>query len=382
MKEMSDFSKYKNGIITIEIQSLIPERFINLLWKKDVKIKKIKKNTITTITMEISLKDYGKVEECARITNSKVKIVKRRGITFFWLKLKKRTALIFGIALFVGILYYLSTFIWVINIVTDKTLSPYEIRQQLYGYGIKPGISKNNLNVYSLEEKMQKGNNDIMWIKIRPEGSKLNVSVLEKQSPPKIIVDESPCNVVAKRDGQVEWVYSAAGTSIVKNGTIVKKGQVLIKGEQGKEGSTYLVHAIGNVIAKTFYEEYKEVQVTGMKKERTGKIIENFFIEINGKKIYFINNINKFKYYDKIITTNLFIKKETYYELKEVPFKLDSKKVIEITSNELYNSIILKFDKSIKVVNKIVDAVPNGNSYNIRVAVVAEENIAIQEKIQ
>ena len=382
MKEMSDFSKYKNGIITIEIQSLIPERFINLLWKKDVKIKKIKKNTITTMTMEISLKDYGAIEECAKVTGTKVKIVKRRGITFFWFKLKKRIAFVFGIALFVSILYYLSTFIWVIEIITDKTLSPYEIRQQLYDYGIKPGLNKNNLHVYSLEEKMQKGNDDIMWIKIRPEGSKLKVSVLQRQSPPEIIKDEEPCNIVAKRDGQVEWVYSTTGTSIVKSGTIVKKGQLLIKGEQGKEGSTYAVHAKGNVVAKTFYEEYKEVQVTGKKAERTGKIIENSYVEIKGKKIYFKNSINKFNNYDKIISNNLFIKKETYYELKEVSFTLDIKKVIEDTSNELYNNIILKLDKSIKVLNKIVDEVPSGDKYTIRVAVVAEENIAALEKIQ
>jgi similar to stage IV sporulation protein len=382
MKEMSDFSKYKNGVITIEIQSLIPERFINLLWKKDVQIKKIKKNTITTMTMEISLKDYGKVEECARITKAKVKVVGRRGFTFLWLKLRKRTAFVFGIGLFACILYFLSTFIWVIEIVTDKTLSPYEIRRQLYEYGIKPGINKNNLHVYTLEEKMQKGNEDIMWIKIRHEGSKLKVSVLQRQSPPAIIAEGDPCNVIAKRDGVVEWVYSTAGTSIVKNGAIVKKGQVLIKGEQGKEGSTYQVHAKGNVVAKTFYEESKDVQVAGTKTERTGKTIENSYIQIKDKKIYFKNSINKFNNYDKIISNKLFIKKETYYELKEVPFKLDTKKVIEDTSNELYNSIILKLDKSIKVLSKVVEAVPSGDNYNIRVAVIAEENIAVPEKIQ
>lgn len=382
MKEMSDFSKYKNGTITIEIQSLIPERFINLLWKKDVRIKKIKKITITVMTMEIALKDYGAVEECARITNTKVKIVERRGLTFLWLKLKKRTALIFGIILFAGILYYLSTFIWVIEIVTDKTLSPYEIRQQLYEYGIKPGLSKSKLHVYSLEENMQKGNDDIMWIKIRPEGSKLKVSVLQRQSPPEVIAEADPCNVVAKRDGQVEWIYSTAGTSLVKGGAIVKKGDVLIKGEQGKEGSTYPVHAKGNVVAKTFYEENKEIQVSGTKKERTGKKVESLYVEIRGKKIFFKNSINKFNNYDKIVTNSLFIKKETYYELKEVQFTLDSKKVIEETSNELYNSIILKFNKSIKVIDKIVEASPNGDKYNIRVAVIAEENIAVPEKVQ
>ena len=133
MKEMSklNFQKYKSGIITIEIQSLIPEKFINLMWKNGVYIKNIKKKNITTMTMEISLKDYGKIENIAKKTKTKIRIVERRGMAFFLIKVKRRIALVSGIILFISIIYYLSTFVWNIEISSDKNLSPYEIRQQL-----------------------------------------------------------------------------------------------------------------------------------------------------------------------------------------------------------------------------------------------------------
>ena len=69
-----------------------------------------------------------------------------------------------------------------------------------------------------------------MWVKARIEGSKLKVSAVERQSPPSIISEDSPCNLVAKRDGEVIRVYTTAGTSVVKKGDMIRKGQILVKG--------------------------------------------------------------------------------------------------------------------------------------------------------
>lgn len=375
-----NFKKYKSGIITIEIQSLIPEKFVNLMWKNDVYIKNIKKISITTMTMEISLKDYGKIENIAKKTKTKIKIVERRGMAFFLIKVKRRVAFVAGIILFIGIIYYLSTFIWNIEISSDKYLSPYEIRQQLNSYGIKPGISKKNINVYDIEEKLIKNNDSIMWVKARIEGANLKISAAERQSPPSIISENTPCNLVAKRDGEVTRVYTTAGTPVVKRGDMIRKGQVLVKGEQGKEGSTYAVHAVGDVICRTFYEEVKDVKVNEVKKERTGNSVDNIYIEINGKKLYLKKSANKFEKYDKIEESKFFTKIQTYYEVKETTINKDPKKIVDDTAGELYLKICSNLDKSVKIIDKIV-SYEAGDMYKVRVLVVAEENVALKEPV-
>ncbi len=65
------FDKYKNANITIEIQSMIPERFINLLWKNGVKVKNVVKTNVTTFVLDIDLKDYAVMENIARRTGTK-----------------------------------------------------------------------------------------------------------------------------------------------------------------------------------------------------------------------------------------------------------------------------------------------------------------------
>lgn len=380
MKEMNSFNYLKKGTIIIEIQSFMPEKFINLLWKNNIQIMSIYKKNITTMTMEINLKDYSMIDEIAKKTKTKIKVIGRKGLAFWILKFKRRSALAFGIIIFGGLLYYLSTFIWGIDISTEHILTPFEIREQLESYGVKPGINKKNINVYALEEKMLRYNENISWIRIRIEGGRLKVTINERLSPPVLAAEENPCSLVAKKDGQVVRVYTSAGTPVVKPGEVVKRNQLLVKGEQGKDGNTYEVHAKGEIIANTFYEATKDALISGIKKERTGEVITNYFITINNKKIYLKNSLNKLDEYDKIIDNKFFINKETCYKLKDVPFKLEPEKVINETAEELYAGILLNLDKTVKIIDKKIESEPMDDKYKVRVVVIAEENIAINDK--
>lgn len=375
-----DFKKYRSGIITIEVQSLKPEKFVNLMWKNGVYIKNIKKLNIATLIMDINLNDYSRIEEIAKKTDSKIKIIGRRGISFLIIKVKKRIALAAGVLLFAAVIYYLSTFIWGIDISVDHNISPYEIRQQLRSFGIEPGINKKRLNVYEIEEKLIKNNDNIMWVRARIEGSKLKITAAERQSPPNIINEDTPCNLVARKDGEVIRVYTKAGTPVVKKGDMIRKGQILVKGEQGKEGSIYQVHAVGDVICRTFYEEVEQVQIDSVKKERTGNKLENIYISVRGENLYLKKSANNFAKYDKIEDNLFFVKKDTYYEIKETKVHGDVKKIVDDTSKRLYEKICANLDKSVKIIDKIVNYEAD-NAYTVRVLVVSEENVASPEKI-
>lgn len=377
-----DLREYNLGIIKIEIQSLMPEKFINLLWKNNVHIKNITKVNITTMTMDVNLKDYGKIEEVGKKTETRIKVVGRKGLSFFILRLGRQLTLCGGIVIFIFGLYFLSTFIWNIEISVDKTLTPYEVRQKLYSYGIRPGIPKKKINVYALEDKMSKDNDDIMWVRARIEGAKLKINVVQRVGPPTIEKAETEGNVVAKMDGEVIRVYTTAGTAAVKPGDIVKSGQVLIKGEQGKDGSTYTVHANGSVIAKTFYEHIREVPTKVVKNIRTGQKVENIFVHFMGQKIYLKKSLNKFTSYDKIEDNSKIFKKEVYFETKQQEFSFDAAKVVNDTIDEMYTSTIQNLDKSAKVVDKIQDVEKLNESVKIRVVFIVEQNIGIEQSLQ
>ncbi|MDS1004027.1 sporulation protein YqfD [Clostridium sporogenes] len=376
------FNKYKNATITIEIQSMIPERFINLLWRNGVKVKNVVKTNVTTFVLDIDLKDYTIMDDIAKRTGTKVKIVKRKGISFLILFLKRRFSLVIGIFIFSFIIYFMSTFIWDINITSTNGATPYEIRQQLKEYGVKPGINKKSIDVYKIEKKLIKDIDNIMWVKARIEGGKLIIKAEERQSPPTIVQDDEPCDLVAKKDGEVQRVYTTSGSAIVQKGDIVKKGDILIKGEQGKEEETYEVHSEGKVFARTFYEETKTINTYRIKRKKTGKKIDRIYINFKGKKLYLKKTINKFEKYDRIENNKLFITKETLYEVKETKENIDLKEAVEDENKKIYENITKNLDKSVKIIDKITNYSPQGDSCEIRMLIIAEEDIAVPQKIK
>ncbi|MBK5242338.1 sporulation protein YqfD [Clostridium sp.] len=376
MKAMNDFKKYKKGIITMEIGSLIPEKFINLLWRNGIVVKNIKKINITTIVLQVKLSDYSEISRVAKLTDTRIRIIGRSGLSFFLMKVKNRSALLIGGILFGSIIYYLSTFVWNIEINTERYISPYELRNQIKGLGVIPGLRKKNIDIYEIENKLTKINDEIMWIKVRIEGAKLVVNVIERQSPPEIIIDNAPANLIASKDGEIVRVFTTEGTAIVIKGDMVQKGDVLVKGEQGKEGSVYSVHSEGEVMAKTFYEGKKEVPINNKSRVKTGNSISNLYFNLANKKVYLKNSLIPYANYDKIDNSDKFIKSEIYYEVEEKNIPAN---VIELV-DEMYSDILRDLDKNVQIKDKISDVKKVEDKYIIRVVVVAEENIGVTEE--
>lgn len=363
------------GFITIEFQCLFPEKVVNLLWKNNIYVKNVKKKNIATTYMTISLKDYLRVKKITQDSGIKIKITRRNGFAFFVSRLKTRIIFVFGFILFWGIIYYLSTYIFTIDIRTDGFVAPFEIREELNSYGIRAGIRRNSIDVYDIEKRLIKDNDNIMWVNVRVAGSTMNVSAIHRQAPPEIKNEENPCDMIAKRDGQIERIFASKGTAQVKQGDKVKAGQVLIKGIQGKEGTTSEVHAEGNVIAKTFYESSEEYPKTEVNKTRTGKKVSNIFLNVFGKKIYLKKNEKLFAKYDKIIVNRWIYNCETFYEIKEKSVPVNIKKITPKEENKLYETVLGGLSKSSKVVDKLFNCTDEGEKYLMKMVVVVEEDI-------
>lgn len=370
------FEKIKNAFITIEIRTKKPEEFLNFIYNRGIKLNKVQRLDINLLQIVVELKDYKKVKEISEKTRAKIKIIGRKGIGFILIKLRNRISILIGGIIFIFLTYYLSTFIWGIDIKTQKNIPPYNIRAELNTLGIKPGISKKSINVYDLEKKLIEKNNDIMWVRVRIYGSHLKINVAERQEPPQIVRNDNAGDVVAKQDGYILRIYTRSGTAVVKAGDVVKKGQVLIKGQQGNEENVYNVHADGDVIAETFNERIIDVSLTKHVRKRTGKKIENYYLDIGNKKFYLKKSENKFKKYDKIVSGNLFVKKEVYYEVLDTIQKLNKQKLIDNTTDDMYKKLCSEFDKSVKIKNKVVDTNIKGDICTIRILVTTEENIS------
>ncbi|VYU52324.1 sporulation protein YqfD [Clostridium tertium] len=366
---------FESGKVILEINILKPERLLNILWSENIRVINVKRVDVVTIRVTVEYENYLAVVEAVKRLGGKSKIVGSRGILFFVGKLKGKMVLALGGGMFIVILLYLSTFVWSIEITTKKNVSPYELRQQLYDLGIKPGISKRKIDFKDIEKKLENMNSDILWLRARVEGSTLKVSIEEKVNPPEI-KEGSLGNLVARMDGEISRVYTFEGRSVVHSGDFVKAGDVIIEGINGKEEDPYEVIPDGVVMANTFYEKSRKAKYQGTELKRSGEKDSDIYLNIFGKKIYLKKAIKDFGEYDKIEESGKIINKINYYEKKEIPIELTKEEIISNSINDLEKSLYNDLTREAKIIDRIVSTREDSEEeLVVNVVFVVEQNI-------
>ena len=165
------FNKIKKGKILVEIKILNTEKLLNLFWTKNIRVYKVKKRDFATLILEIDYLNYAEVKTLVESLGGRINIIKSNGFVFFLGGIKKRMSLAIGSVLFLGIIFYLSTYIWSIEVEVQKNIPPFEIRKELSEIGIKPGISKDSIDVKEIEKKLEnkKKLQEILGLEVNPD---------------------------------------------------------------------------------------------------------------------------------------------------------------------------------------------------------------------
>lgn len=375
------FDKMKKGKILVEIKILNTEKLLNLFWRKNIRVYRVKKKDFATLILEINYLNYVEVKECVEGLGGRINIIKSAGIVFFLGNVKKKLSLVVGGFVFLCIIYYLSTYIWAIEVDVQQNIPPFEIRKQLNSIGIKPGIAKNSIDVKEVEKQLENMSSEILWLRVRIEGSTLKVVVEEKINPPQEQSYEYG-NLVATMEGEVKRIYTFAGRAKVESGQLVKAGDVVIEGIDGSEGGEYILPPRGVVIANTFYEKSMNIKVSGTTLERSGEKDSDIYISIFGKKIYLKKAIKDFEHYDKIEMSGKIFNKVLYYERVEKDINLSEDEAIENAVNDLEKSLLNELSRDAKVVDKLVDKeMKDKENMLINVVFVVEQNIVSEDTV-
>ncbi|WP_297634660.1 sporulation protein YqfD [uncultured Clostridium sp.] len=364
--------------IRVEVNTLKIEEILNKCIVDRIPLNNIIRHNRALITFETFYENYEDLRKIVRRYGGKIKIIEEKGNIIKIKKIKKRFSLFIGALLFLMLIFTLSSFVWAIDIETEKNLSSFEIREILNELGVKQGISKRKINVYEIEKEIENKSNEVLWVRTRIEGSTLKVVLKEKVNPPKEenILEE---NIYAKMDGEIKRIYSEKGIALVNNGDIVKKGDVLISGDVplGEGEERISSKALGKVIANTFYTKEIDVKVSGIEWVRTGEIDKDIYIEILGKKIYFKKASKSFQKYDKIESNDGILNKTTYHEKTENEIKINREEIVKSSIESLEKLLTkdLSIDaKIIEVKNQILDL--DEGKIKIIVEFTVEQNIA------
>jgi similar to stage IV sporulation protein len=166
---------YILGYVNIKVESYFIERFVNMCISKKIFLWNIKRKKSTILYANVGIKDYKKLKQVIKKTQSKISIETKKGIPFIMHRYRKRKIFVILLVFVIIGLIIISNFVWNIEIEGNDKVTKEEIIQELNKDGLTIGIPKTKINTNLIINKFRLDRNDIAWIGIDIKGTNVIV---------------------------------------------------------------------------------------------------------------------------------------------------------------------------------------------------------------
>ena len=365
--------------------------------RRHIHIWDIRRKDIVTVEFTLYSSDFSNLESVGQKLGSEITVKKDKSLKLWCIKYRHRKVFVAGFFVFVGIIFFLSSFITDITVTGNENISSEEIIAELEKVGFKNGMPRYNIDVKDIQLKFMLNYDKLSWIWIDIHGTNAIVSVHERISKPDIEDKNDYCNTVASTDALITELMPRYGKPMVKIGDVVRKGDVLISGmSETMTGEIRYMHADGIVKGRTWYEIDGEYHHTRYDRYLTGKEQKRYTFTAFGNaypifrknettfKLYeHSKNEQKLKIFKKTLPISFTI--DTYCEIIENGVEISDAEVIDtavsVLGENLFNS--LKDKKELTVIEKThtYQTLDNGNIY-VKVRFECSEDIAEYKPIE
>lgn len=245
------------------------------------------------------------------------------------------------------IILILSKTIFTIEINTSNTILKNRILNSLSENGIeKYKFVKSKDEIESIKKNILNDNKELLeWIEIDNEGTKIIVNLTERIVP-KEKEEETPSNIVAKKDGLIEYIVANNGTKVREVNELVKKGDLLITGNIIKDEEIIdSVRAKGRVYAQVWYTVNTSIPYKHIVYEKTGTSINHIYLKMFNKKFTLIG---KYETNNSMNSEEVILKKPyLFFEVVKESKELFNYREVELSYEEALEEAIKRSDKAI-----------------------------------
>ena len=293
------------------------DNLLKILASKNISLYNIERTSYNEISFETNDKNIKKIKRY--IVNYKVKqgLTNAKKIPKFLL-----TNLGIILAIFIGSisLLFLSNYTWQIEIYGTENLTNQEILEVLKNNGIKKG--KINIQTSEEIEKILLNNYDrIAQVSVIKKGTAIIINLSEKL----VYIEQDYQPIIAKYNGIIKSISIITGTTNIKVGDYVNKGDILVLPFNiDINGEKIGVKPIAEIIAEIYIVSSAELNTEEIVLVRTGKFITEYQYKIFNKNLFSGKVKNSFALFETVVYNEnvsrlvpLKRKVTKYYELEQ-----------------------------------------------------------------
>ncbi len=365
--------RYIQGYLKIRVTGYSPERFLNLCKNKKIDVWGLESGH-NAYDMFIKISGFRKLKPILRKTQTKVSILERFGLPFFFHRYRKRKLFFIGIFSCLFIIYSMTFFIWNIELEGNQTITNNVLIEYLESEKIYHGMAKYKVNCEQIAKDIRKEFDEIIWVSASVDGTRLFIHVKENADTFQASEEEdAPCDIISDKSGTVVSILTRQGVPQVGVGDTVAYGDVLVSGavevlnDAGEVASHHYVVADADIILQTsvHYEDdiekiYKQKIYTKKKRKLTYFKFGNLTLRLGVQKNKYKNAEVKTKESQLRIGENFYLpiytgSKHIYeYELKKFEYSKEEmetllKKNFKQYMDELVEKQVVILEKNLRI---------------------------------
>lgn len=243
------------GNLWLEVQGAEPSRLLNRLTEAGLSFWDAEPVDDFTIRFALKLRELETAKSLAARCQCTLRVLKTGGVPTVKRRLRRRLALMAGLAVCFAVLGISRLFVWEIEVEGNETLTRGEILRALAESGVEPGSFWPSWSADTIKNEVILKLPELAWVGVSVDSSKATVRVRERQEAPELIDNDAPHSVRARRTGIIEGMEVYLGAPLVQPGDAVLEGETLVSGRvESTLGTVRYVHASAKIEARTYYE--------------------------------------------------------------------------------------------------------------------------------
>lgn len=387
--------KYMQGYVYVQLTGYAPERFLNLCGSRDILIWNLTPlKDGEGYCFCISVRGFFQLKPILKKTRTHIRVLKRTGAPFAAFRYRRRRVFAAGILFFGILLWYLSGFVWNIEINGNSYLSEEVILDFLAEENASFGTRKSRISCESLEEALRSRYDEVIWTSIKIYGTKMTVDVQENLLPAEEYetAPDTVYDIVASKDGVITDIITRSGTPLVAAGTEVKAGDLLVSGRIGVtddsgEVAQYLYHSSdADIYARVVYPYDDVIETNYTDVVKTGEIHRDYSVMAGHTLLsnpFFHNPYTDCQVtsdtWQLHLTDNFYLPvwftRHSYEEVTKTEKTHSEEEIQQIATKNLQNFLEDLEEKGIQILEKNVMIEHTGEHYVARGTIVVRESV-------
>lgn len=262
--------------VELRLRGRMTERFVGRALRDGVVFQIVERTGPGELYLAAAERDAGRLMALAEEYGLDLRVTAAAGKPYWRQRAHERGTLALGILMGLLLVASFTSRIWRVETVSpdgtaDEALLS-AVGRCAQEQGAKPGVLRTEIDRERLAADIQAEWPGLTHVSVRLSGVILRIEIAEEQPAPGIYNPDDCRDLVAARDAVVVRVEPLAGKAAVQPGDVVRRGQILIRGEERTgEEEMRRIRALGHVTGRVWFTAECDLPAEETIRTRTGR---------------------------------------------------------------------------------------------------------------